>query len=48
MVNVGSLPDEILEYIFSKLHPYQDLESCKQVNKRWNYIAEGDCIFLLS
>jgi len=33
--SIENLPDEILEYIFSLISPYSDLDSCSQVCSRW-------------
>lgn len=41
MLNLNDCPDEVLEFIFSHLPPYNDLESCKLVCKRWNQIIHG-------
>ena len=32
--SIENLPDEILEYIFSLISPYSDLDSCSQVCSR--------------
>jgi len=38
---IDDLPDEILENIFMRLSPYNDLDSVKQVCQRWNQISTG-------
>ncbi|XP_017077211.1 F-box only protein 42 [Drosophila eugracilis] len=40
-VNLNVLPDEILEFIFSYLPPYGDLEHCSLVCKRWHAIVKN-------
>ncbi|XP_035901122.1 F-box only protein 42 [Anopheles stephensi] len=37
--NINDLPNEILEFIFSLLPPYEPLEHCAAVCKRWNLLA---------
>uniref|UniRef100_A0A182WF10 F-box domain-containing protein n=1 Tax=Anopheles minimus TaxID=112268 RepID=A0A182WF10_9DIPT len=39
MANINDLPNEILEFIFSLLPPYEPLEQCAGVCKRWNLLA---------
>jgi len=39
-VPINYLPSEILEYIIGLVSPYQDLESCKLVCKKWSEIVE--------
>ncbi|XP_049298796.1 F-box only protein 42 [Anopheles funestus] len=39
MANINDLPNEILEFIFSLLPPYEPLEHCGGVCKRWNLLA---------
>ncbi|KAG4078474.1 hypothetical protein HA402_009186 [Bradysia odoriphaga] len=41
MLNINDCPDEVLEFIFGHLPPYQDLENCKLVCKRWHQIVHG-------
>jgi hypothetical protein len=40
-----NLPDEILENIFLRLSPYEDLDSVKQVCHRWNRVSKGTLPF---
>jgi len=40
-VNLNVLPDEILEFIFTYLPPYGDLEHCSLVCKRWHAIVKS-------
>ncbi|XP_068145801.1 F-box only protein 42 [Drosophila tropicalis] len=40
-VNLNYLPDEILEFIFTYLPPYGDLEHCSLVCKRWQAIVKN-------
>ncbi|KMY95735.1 uncharacterized protein Dsimw501_GD15446 [Drosophila simulans] len=40
-VNLNVLPDEILEFIFTYLPPYGDLEHCSLVCKRWHAIVKN-------
>jgi len=40
-VNLNVLPDEILEFIFTYLPPYGDLEHCSLVCKRWRAIVKS-------
>uniref|UniRef100_A0A182PJE3 F-box domain-containing protein n=1 Tax=Anopheles epiroticus TaxID=199890 RepID=A0A182PJE3_9DIPT len=37
--SISDLPNEILEFIFSLLPPYEPLEHCAAVCKRWNLLA---------
>ncbi|KAH8400810.1 hypothetical protein KR009_001075 [Drosophila setifemur] len=39
--NLNQLPDEILEFIFTYLPPYGDLEHCSLVCKRWHAIVKN-------
>jgi len=39
---IDDLPDEVLENIFARLSPYQDLDSVCAVCHRWNHIAKGN------
>ncbi|XP_053684649.1 F-box only protein 42 [Sabethes cyaneus] len=41
MASINDLPNEILEFIFSLLPPYQDLEQCASVCKRWIALASN-------
>ncbi|XP_058833700.1 F-box only protein 42-like [Topomyia yanbarensis] len=41
MASINNLPNEILEFIFSLLPPYQDLEQCASVCKRWVSLANN-------
>ena len=38
---INCLPSEILEYIIGLVSPYEDLESCKLVCKKWSEIVKG-------
>lgn len=40
MVDIEELPDEIIEFIFTYLPPYADLQGCRLVSKRWNSIVK--------
>ena len=40
-VPIEKLPDEILENIFSRISPYDDLDNVKAVSRRWNRIAQS-------
>lgn len=40
--NINELPDEVLEFIFSHMPPYKDLESCALVCKRWTNIVRSE------
>lgn len=35
MTTIEELPEEVLQYILSLVSPYQDLQSCKLVSKKW-------------
>ncbi|KXJ69261.1 hypothetical protein RP20_CCG028040 [Aedes albopictus] len=39
MASINDLPNEILEFIFGLIPPYQDLEQCSAVCKRWASLA---------
>lgn len=39
--SINDLPDEILEFVFSHMPPYKDLESCALVCKRWANITRS-------
>lgn len=39
--SINDLPNEILEFVFNLLPPYQDLELCAAVCKRWNLLAKN-------
>ena len=43
MVNatIDDLPEEIMEYILSKISPYRDLKSSMLVCRRWYRLASG-------
>ncbi|XP_052872293.1 F-box only protein 42 [Anopheles cruzii] len=41
MANINDLPNEILEFVFSLLPPYLDLEQCAAVCKRWSLLARN-------
>lgn len=45
MININDFPDEVLEFIFSHLPPYSDLENCNLVCKRWHQIVHGTKFF---
>ncbi|EDV98356.1 F-box only protein 42 [Drosophila grimshawi] len=40
-ISLNVLPDEILEFIFTYLPPYGDLEHCSLVCKRWQLIVKN-------
>ncbi|XP_071146947.1 F-box only protein 42-like [Mytilus edulis] len=40
-VNIDDLPEEILEFILSKVSPYRDVKSCMLVCRRWYRLAAG-------
>ncbi|XP_050095130.1 F-box only protein 42 [Anopheles aquasalis] len=40
-VSINDLPNEILEFVFSLLPPYLDLEQCAAVCKRWTALARN-------
>lgn len=40
-ITVEELPDEVLEFILGFLAPYNDLQSCMLVSKRWNICASS-------
>uniref|UniRef100_A0A182FB98 Uncharacterized protein n=1 Tax=Anopheles albimanus TaxID=7167 RepID=A0A182FB98_ANOAL len=40
-VGINDLPNEILEFVFSLLPPYLDLEQCAAVCKRWTALARN-------
>ncbi|ALC41771.1 CG6758 [Drosophila busckii] len=40
-ISLNELPDEILEFIFTYLPPYGDLEHCSLVCKRWQLIVKN-------
>lgn len=46
MINLNDCPDEVLEFIFTHLPPYNDLENCKLVCKRWHQIIHGTEFFI--
>lgn len=39
--SIENLPDEILEYIFDLLPPYEDVKNCRVVNRKWNKLANS-------
>lgn len=41
MASINDLPNEILEFIFSLIPPYLDLEECSAVCKRWASLANN-------
>lgn len=43
--NINDLPDEVLEFIFSHMPPYKDLQSCALVCKRWTNVVKSKCSF---
>lgn len=45
-VGINDLPNELLEYIISLLPPYQDLENCMVVCKRWYKNVQSEIILL--
>lgn len=40
-VCIDHLPEFILEYIFTMLSPYDDLDAVRLVSRRWRSIANG-------
>jgi len=42
LTSIRDLPDEILENIFARVPPYDDLDSVKLVCKRWNRITRSN------
>eukprot|EP00088_Acartia_fossae_P036709 TRINITY_DN3790_c1_g2_i3.p1 TRINITY_DN3790_c1_g2~~TRINITY_DN3790_c1_g2_i3.p1 ORF type:complete len:758 (-),score=164.78 TRINITY_DN3790_c1_g2_i3:359-2632(-) len=40
---IEDIPDEVLEYIFKLISPYQDFRSCARVNRRWRNLCEQAC-----
>lgn len=40
-VQIDDLPEEIMEYILSKVSPYRDLKSSMLVSRRWYRVASG-------
>lgn len=38
---IHSLPSEVLEYIIGLVSPYNDLQSCKLVCKKWLEVVQG-------
>lgn len=38
---INDLPDEILEFIFGHMPPYNDLKSCALVCKRWTHVVRS-------
>ncbi|XP_062562572.1 F-box only protein 42 [Armigeres subalbatus] len=41
MASINDLPNEILEFVFGLIPPYQDLEQCSAVCKRWASLARN-------
>lgn len=41
---IDDLPDEILEYIFHLLPPYQDIRHCRAVSRKWNAVARSKSV----
>lgn len=41
MTDINELPDEVLEFILSQLPPYEDLQECALVCKRWSNLVEN-------
>ena len=41
---IEKLPDELLENIFCRISPYDDLDHVKAVSRRWNRIAQSKFI----
>lgn len=41
MTNINDLPEEVLEFIFSTLPPYKDLQEISLVCKRWELLAKS-------
>lgn len=41
MTNINDLPEEVLEFIFSILPPYKDLQEISLVCKRWSGLAKS-------
>ncbi|XP_053680619.1 F-box only protein 42 [Anopheles nili] len=39
--SINDLPNEILQFVFSLLPPYEPLENCAAVCKRWNLLAKN-------
>lgn len=39
MIHVNDMPGEVLEFILSHLHPYNDLDQCALVCKLWSQIV---------
>lgn len=42
LASINDLPNEILEFIFSLVPPYQDLDRCCVVCKRWESLANSE------
>lgn len=42
LVPIGRLPDELLENIFARISPYDDLDNVKAVCRRWNQLAQSE------
>ena len=41
MISIDSLPDEVLEFIISKVSPYGDLKACRLTCHRWNACSKN-------
>lgn len=39
---IDDLPAEVLEYVLGLLYPYQDLENCKCVSRRWYNLVQSE------
>lgn len=44
MVQINELPDEVLEFIMSHLPPYNDLDECSLVCRRWANVVHSKYI----
>ena len=41
IVSISSLPDEVLEFIFSLVSPYGDLKACGLTCRRWHVCSKN-------
>lgn len=41
VTHIDRLPAEVLDYILTLVSPYNDLQACKLVCKRWLDIVQG-------
>lgn len=41
MVHINELPDEVLEFIMSHLPPYNDIDECSLVCRRWANVVHS-------